>query len=168
MLATQETWVQSLGLENAMEKGTAIHSITLAWRFPCTEEPSGLQSMGFQRVGHKWVTNTSTLTIFHTFIQFTHPVASNSLQPHGLQHARPPCLSPTPQSLLKLMSTESVMPSNHFILCRPLLLLPSVFPSIRVFSSESVLWVRWPKYWSFSFSINPSNEYSGLISFRMD
>ena len=72
------------------------------------------------------------------------------------------------QSLPKLMSTESVMPSNHLILCRPLLLPPSVFPSIRVFSDESVLHIRWPKYWSFSFSISPSNEYSGLISFRID
>ncbi|KAB0340029.1 hypothetical protein FD755_024815, partial [Muntiacus reevesi] len=71
-------------------------------------------------------------------------------------------------SLLKLMSIELVMPSNHLILCRPLLLLPSVFPSIRVFSEESVLHTRWPKYWSFSFSISPSNEYSGLISFRTD
>src|SRR5574337_729093 len=66
------------------------------------------------------------------------------------------------------MSIESVMPSNHLILCHPLLLLPSIFPSIRVFSNESVLHIRWPKYWSFSFSISPSNEYSGLISFRMD
>ena len=72
------------------------------------------------------------------------------------------------QSLLKLMSIESLMPSNHFILCRPLLLLPSVLPSIRVFSEESVLHIRCPNYWSFSFSISPSNEYSGLISFRMD
>ena len=72
------------------------------------------------------------------------------------------------QSLLKLMSIESVMPSNHLILCCPLLLLPSVFPSIRVFSNESVLRIRWPKYWSFSFSISPSNEYSRLISFRID
>ena len=71
------------------------------------------------------------------------------------------------QSLLKLMSIGSVMPSNHLILCRPLLLPPSIFPSIRVFSNESVLRIRWPKYWSFSFSISPSNEYSGLIS-RMD
>jgi len=70
-------------------------------------------------------------------------------------------------SLLKLMSVESVMPSSHLILCRPLL-LPSVFPSIRVFSSESVLHIRWPKYWSFSFSISPSSEHSGLISFRVD
>ena len=72
------------------------------------------------------------------------------------------------QSLLKHMSIESMMPSNYLILCRPLLLPPSIFPSIRVFSSESVLHIRWPKYWSFSFSISPSNEYSGLISFRMD
>ena len=73
----------------------------------------------------------------------------------------------TSQSLLKLMSTEPVMPSNHLILCRPLLLLPSIFPSIRIFSNELALCIRWPKYWSFSF-ISPSNEYSGLISFRMD
>ena len=72
------------------------------------------------------------------------------------------------QSLLKLMSIESVMPSNHPILCGPLLLLHSIFPSIRVFSNESVLLIRWPRYWSISFSISPSNEYSGLISFRMD
>ena len=71
-------------------------------------------------------------------------------------------------SLLKLISIASVMPSNHLIFCHPLLLLPSIFPSIRVFSNESVLCIRWPKYWSFSFSISPSNEYSGLISFRMD
>jgi len=70
--------------------------------------------------------------------------------------------------LLKLMSIESVMPSNHLTLCRPLLFLPSIFPSIRVFSNESALCIRWPKCWSFSFSISPSNEYSGLISFRMD
>ena len=72
------------------------------------------------------------------------------------------------RNLLKLMSVESVMPSNHLILCCPLLLLPSIFLIIRVFSNESVLCIRWPKYWSFSFSISPSNEYSGLISFRID
>ena len=72
------------------------------------------------------------------------------------------------RSLLKLMSIESVVPSNHLILCRPLLLLPSIFPSIRVFSSESVLCIRWPKYWSFCFNISPSNEHSGLISFSID
>ena len=93
---------------------------------------------------------------------------SDSLWPHGLQHARPPCPSPTHKAYSKLMSIESVMPSNHPILCHPLLLLPSIFPSIRVFSKESVLHIRWPKYWSFSFGISPSNEYSGLISFRID
>ena len=72
------------------------------------------------------------------------------------------------RSLFKLISIESVMPSNHLILCRPLLLPPSIFPSNRVFSNESVLCIRWPKYWSFSFSISPSNEYSGLIYFRID
>ena len=72
------------------------------------------------------------------------------------------------RSLFKLMSIELVMPSNHLILCHPLLLLPSIFPSIKVFSNESVLHIRWPKYWSFSFSISPSNEYSWLISFRID
>ena len=75
---------------------------------------------------------------------------------------------PSSWRLLKLMSIESVMPSNHLILCCPLLLLPPTFPSIRVFSNESVLHIKWPKYWSFSFSISPSNEYSVLISFRMD
>ena len=85
---------------------------------------------------------------------------SDYLRPHELQHARLPCSS--------LMSIKSVMPSNHLILCRHLLLLPLIFPSIRVFSTESVLCIRWPKFWSFSFSISPSNEYSGLISFRMD
>ena len=96
-------------------------------------------------------------------IQFSCTVVSDSLQPHGLQHARPPCPSPTP----KLMSIESVVPSNYLILCPPLLLLPSIFPSIRVFSSESALCISWPKCWCFSFSISPSNEHPGLI-FRMD
>ena len=77
-------------------------------------------------------------------------------------------LSTNSWSLLKLMSIESVMPSNHLILCCPLLLLPSIFPSIRIFSNESVLRITWPKYWSFSFNISPSNKYSGLISFRID
>ena len=75
---------------------------------------------------------------------------------------------PNSRSPPKPMSIESVMPSNHLVLCRPLFLLPSIFPSLRVFSNESALRIRWPKYWSFSFNISPSNEYSGLISFRMD
>ena len=85
----------------------------------------------------------------------------------GLQHSRLPCPSPTTGACSKFMSIESVMPSNHPIFCRPLL-LPSIFPSIRVFSNESVLHIRWPKDWSFSLSISPSNEYSGLLSFRID
>ena len=93
---------------------------------------------------------------------------SNSLQPNGLQHARVPYSSPTPKTCSNSCPSSQVMPSNHLILCRPLLLLPSIFPSIRVFSNESVLRIRWPKYWSFNFNISPSNEYSGLISFRID
>ena len=93
---------------------------------------------------------------------------SDSLWPYGLQHTRLLCPSLSISwRLLKLVFIESMMPSIHYILCRPLLLLPSVFPSIRVFSSELALWIRWPKYWNFSFSISPSNEYSGLISFRI-
>ena len=99
---------------------------------------------------------------------FSRSVVSNSLQPHGLQHARLPCPSPPPVHSCPLMSIESVMPSNHLVLCLPLLLLPSIFPSIKVFSNELALCIRWPKYRSFSFSISPSNGYSGLISFRID
>ena len=107
-------------------------------------------------------------------VQFGPSVVSDSLWPHELQHAKPPCPSPTnSRNLFKLMSIESVMPSNlcwmaNLILCHLLLLLPSIFLSIRVFSNESALHIRWPKYWNFSFHISPSNEYSGLISFRMD
>ena len=98
---------------------------------------------------------------------FSREVVSSSLQPHGLQHARLPCPSVC-QSLLRLMSIESETTSNHFILCGPPLLWPSIFPSIRVFSNESALHIRWPKYCSFSFSITPSNVYSELIYFRID
>ena len=111
-------------------------------------------------------------SLFHS-VQFSCSVMSNSL--HGLQELTPwtaACqafLSITnSRSLPKLMSIESVMPSNHLILCRPLLLLSSIFPSIRVFSNESAFCIMWPKYWSFSFNISPSNEYSGLTSSRMD
>ena len=100
-------------------------------------------------------------------VQFRCSVLSASAVPWTV--ARQASLSiSNSQSLLKHMSIESVMPSNCLILCRPLLLLPSIFPSIRVFSNESVLCIRWPKYWSFSFSISSSNEYSVLISFRID
>ena len=100
-------------------------------------------------------------------VQFSRSVMSDSATPWTA--ARQASLSiPSSWSLLKLMSIESVMPSNHLILCCPLFLLPPTFPRIRVFSNESVLHIKWPKYWSFSFSISPSNEYSVLISFRMD
>ena len=116
----QETWVQSLGQKDPLEKEMATHCSILAWRIPWTAAHQAFLS----------ITNS--------------------------------------QSLLKLMFIESVMPSNHLILCRPLLLLPSIFPSIRVFSNELALCIMWPKYWSFSFSTSPSKEYSGLISFKID
>ena len=107
---------------------------------------------------------------FHALIIQFSSVAQSclTLWPHGLQHAIPPCPSPTPGVYPNSCPFESVMPSNHLILCYPLLLLPSIFPSIRVFSNESALRFKWPKYWSFSFNISPSSEHSGLIFFRMD
>ena len=123
---------------------------------------------------------SSRLDIFATSLLFILPDRNNKLSSvQSLSHVQ---LFATPWtiarqaylsiihswSLLKLMSIESVMPSNHLILCHPLLLPASIFPSIRVFSNESVLCISWPKYWSFSFNISPSNEFSGLISFRMD
>ena len=101
-------------------------------------------------------------------LQFSRSFVSDSLRPRGLQHAKSLSITNT-RSLLKLTSIESVMPSNRLIiLCCPLLLLPSIFPSIMVFSNELVLRIRCPKYWSFSFSTSPFSEYSGLISFRID
>ena len=100
-------------------------------------------------------------------VQFNHSIVSDSATPWTAAHQASLSITNS-QSLFKPMSTESMMPSNHFIFCHPLLLLPSIFPSIRVFSNESALPTRWPKYWSFSFSISPSNEHPGLISFIMD
>ena len=100
-------------------------------------------------------------------VQFSHSVMSNSATPWTAAHQASLSITNS-RSLLKLMSIESVMPFNHLILCHPLLLPPSIFPSIRVFSNESALCIRWPKYWSFSFNISPSNEHPGLISFRMN
>ena len=97
---------------------------------------------------------------FCSSVQFSRSVMSDSLQPHESQHARPPITNS--QSLPKLMFIESVMPSSHLILCHPLLLLPPIPPIIRVFFNESTLCMRWPKYWSFSLSISPSNEHPGL------
>ena len=101
-------------------------------------------------------------------VQFSRSVVSDSLWRHELQHARPPLSITNSRSLLKLRSIKLVMTSSHLILCHPLLLLPPIPPSIRVFSNESTLRMRWPKYWSFSFRISPSNEYPGLNSFRVD
>ena len=112
-----------------------------------------------------WYINIILIYLYISSVQSL--IMSDSLWPHGLQHSRLPCPSLFP-NLLKLKSIESVMPSNHLILCHPVLPLPFIFPSIRVFYSESALPIRWPKYWSFIFSISPSNEYSGLISFRID
>ena len=106
-------------------------------------------------------------TLIFLMLLFSHYVLSDSIRPLELQHPQPPCPSLSP-GLLKLMSIESVMLSNHLILCHPPLLLPSVFPSIRVFSNELALHILWPKYWSFSFSTSASSEYSRLISFRND
>ena len=169
--AMQETLVQSLGQEDPLQEGMAIHCSILAWRISWIEKSGGLQSMEWQRVRHDWATNTLTEQ------NVSHVNVFSSVQ--SLSHVR---LFATPwtaahhtslsitnsQSFLKLLSIESVMPSNHLILCRPLLLLSSIFLSIRIFSKESVLCIRWPKYWSFSFSISPPNEYSELISFRTD
>ena len=164
------------GWEEPLEEEMAIHSSILAWRIPVDR---GASSMGLQRVGYiyiyiyiylyvciKYINRCIYLVKYHILnylsVQFSHSVVSDSLQPHESQHARPPCPSPTPGVI------ESVMPSSHLILCRPLLLLLPMSPSIRVFSNESTLRMRWLKYWSFSFSIIPSKEYPGLISFRMD
>ena len=113
------------------------------------------------------VVPSSIFTDSHSSVQFSRSVVSNSATPGTAAHQA--FLSITNSwSLLRLMSIESAMPSHHLILCHPFLLPPSIFPSIRVFSSDSVLHIRWPDYQSFSFSISPSNEYSGLISFRLD
>ena len=107
--------------------------------------------------------------LFNSFssVQFSHSVTSDSLRPQGLQQPRLPVHHQLPESTQTNVH-ELVTPPNHLILCCPLLLPSSIFPSIKVFSNESALHIRWPKHWSFSFSISPSNEYSGLISFRMD
>ena len=126
----------------------ATPSSILAWRIPPTEKPGGLHTVLFSSV--------QSFSYVRLFVTSWTATCQASLS------------ITNSWSLLKLMSIQSVMPSNHLILCHPLLLLPSIFPSIRVFPNESVLCIRWPKYWSFSFSISPSNEYSELIPLRMD
>ena len=122
--------------------------------------------IGFSR--QEYWSGLSFLYLSHILYQFSSVAQSGRLFATPWTAARQASLSITnSRSLLKLMSVESMMPSNHLILCHPLLLSPSIFPSIRVFSNESAPRIRWPKYWSFSFSISPSNEHSGLISFRV-
>ena len=114
-----------------------------------------------------WGSPKGRLTWWGSSVQFGHSVVSNSLWPHGLQHTRTPCLSPIPRVYPNSCPLSWWCHPTIIILCHPLL-LPSIFSSIRVFSNESGLRIRWPKYWSFGFNISPSNEHSGLISFRMD
>ena len=123
---------------------------------------------GQYQVGQGIENATQWLTLPKKDFSSIQSVVFDSLRPQGLQQARPPCPSPTPGVYSNSCSLNRWWLSNHLILYRPLLLLPSIFPSIRVFSNESVLRIKWPKYWSFSFNISPSNECSGLISFRMD
>ena len=143
----------------------ATHSSILAWKIPQTEEPGRLQFMGLQRVRnglsakHACIVQFSSIQSLSRVWLFATPWTAAPQASLSITNSR---------SLLKLMSFKSVMPSSHLILCRPLLLLPPIPPSIRVFSSESALRMRWPKYWSFIFSISPSNEHPGLISFRMN
>ena len=127
----------------------ATHSSIFAWEIPWTEETGRLQSM-------------------RSLVQFTCSVMSNSLWPNGLQHARLPCPSPTPRAYSNSCPLSWWCHPTISSSVIPLLLPSSIIPSIRVFSNKSFLRIRWPKYWSFSFSISPSNEYSGLISFRID
>jgi len=169
----------------------------MSWAHPAIPQPSSLLHACHSPYYHKWseshsvVSNSMWLHGLYNFpgqntvvgslsllqVQFSSVAQFSSVQSLSRVRlfaipwiaARQASLSITNSwSLPKLMSTESVMPSNHLILCRPLLLMPSIFPNIRVFSNESVLCIRWPKYWSFSFKISPSNEHPGLISFRMD
>ena len=113
------------------------------------------------------ISDSDMMVAIGSTVRFSHSVMSDYLQTSGMQQAQASLSITKVQSLCKFMSIELVTPSNHLILCHPLLLLPSIFPSIRVFSNESALCIRWPKYWSFNFSISPSNEHSRLISFRM-
>ena len=161
----QETQVQFLNQEDPLEKERATHSSIIAWRIPWTEEPGGLQSMRSQESDTtEWLST-----------QHAHKFSSVQSLSHVRLFATPwTTVRQASQSITnswsppKPMSIVSVMPSNNLLLCHPLLLLPSIFPTIRVFSNESALLIRWSKYWSFSFNISPSNEHPGLISFRMD
>ena len=150
MQETQEMWFPSLGQEDPLEKEMATHSSILACEIPWTEEPVRLQSMGSQRVRQDWTGTHMYVGISESAVSWCrNDVFNGSCNPTD-------CSTPgfssskISHSLFKFMSTESVMLSNHLILCRPLLLLPSSLPSIRVFSNESSLRIMWPKYWSFT------------------
>ena len=144
---------QELNIKSGLSGSKAYTQITLPWFFPHIYHWSKLLESWLHQLIHFVVQSLSHVQLFET--------------PWTEAHQASLCFTIS-ESLLKFLSIELVMPSNHLILCCPLLLLPSIFPSIRVFSNESALRIRWPKYWSFSFSISPSNEYSGLISFRKD
>ena len=158
----------------------ATHSCILAWETLWTEEPGGLQSVGVTKESattqllnthtHSLCLLSPTPILLSSFsvVQFSRSVVSDSFKTPWTAARQAPLSITNFWSLHKLMSIESVMPSSHLILCRLLLLLPPTPPSIRVFSTESTLRIRWPKYWSFRFSISPSKEHPGLISFRMD
>ena len=165
----RETWVQFLGQEDTLEKGMATHSTMFARKIPCREESGGLQPIGSQKSDmteqliyiiklYIYICIYSVQSLSHVR-HFATPWTAVHQASLSITNSRSP---PKP------MSIESVMPPSHLILCHPLLLQPSIFPSIRVFSNESALLIRLPKDWSFSFNISPSNEHPGLISFRMD
>ena len=164
--AIQETQVLFLGWEYSLETRMTTKSSILAWRIPWIEEPGELKFMWSQRLGHDWAINTQAS--FNIWFQFSSVTQSCLTLWDPMNRSMPASLSITKSwSLPKLRSIELVMSSNHLILYPPLLLLLSNFPNIRVFSNESAFCIRWPKYWSFSFRIIPSNEHPGLISFRM-
>ena len=152
--------VQLLGQEYPSEESMTTHPSILAWRIPWTEEPGSYSPQGHKKSNMTEMTQHTCMLV----CKFSSVAQSNILLPQD-------CSMPASQSitnsrsLLKLMSVKQVMPSNHLILCCPLFLLLSIFLSIRVFSKESVLRIRWLKYLSFNFSTSPSNEYEGLISF---
>ena len=174
----QELQVQSLGWEDPLEKEMATHSSILDFNFYGQRTLAGYRQWDCKRVRHDWtqehtefqeavVSPEMVVCWVQSKVQFSRSVVSISLQPHGLQHTRLPCPSPTPRAYSNsCLSSQWCHPTISS--CHPLLLPPSIFASIRVFSNESALHIRWPKYWLFSFSISPSSEYSGMISFRMD
>ena len=163
-----ETRVQSPGREYPLEKGMATHS-SYSWGFPIANIPIKFWSPIPIHVGRGAASFSLQQAIFEHVFSSVQLLGHFRLFVIPWTAAHQASLSITnSRSLFKLISIKAVMPSNHLICCRPILLLPSIFCNIRVFSNESVLCIRWSKCWSFSFNISPSNEYSGLISFRMD